>query len=143
MKPLVLPCALLLLLCSACQRDISSSKAMGGLTPLDDARAPMPAPDALAVPVQFQGSWAESTQACGRPHHTQLQIGRDRVRFGERESVIVASTYDGRNLELQIQREGKGQISQARHRFTLSDDGDTLSDVIDRGKDLHFVRCRH
>jgi hypothetical protein len=143
MKPLVLSCALFLMLCSACQRDTASSKAMGGLTPLDDTRAPMPAADALAIPVQFQGRWAESTRACDKPHEAQLQIGRDRVRFGKRESVIVASTYDGRNLELQIQREGKGRISQAHHRFTLSDDGDTLSDVADNGNGLHWVRCRY
>lgn len=135
---------ILSLLCTACQRDSASpANAMGSLTPLDDARAPMPAPSALAIPIEFQGNWAESAQACGKPHEAQLQIGQDRLRFSESEGVIVSSTQDGRNLDLQIQLEGDGQTWQAHYRFVLSDGGNTLTDVTDKGPGLARVRCQH
>ncbi|MET0288335.1 MAG: hypothetical protein ABW178_01765 [Pseudoxanthomonas sp.] len=146
MKLLRFPCVVvvaLAALCAGCDRRFGASvpgSPAGAITPLDDARAPMPDPQALAVPQAFQGEWATRAAQCGRQDEGHLQIAADQVRFSESHGVIVGATVEDGTLELQIQLEGQGQTSQAQYRFALSDTGHALIDVTD-GPGLRRVRC--
>lgn len=82
------------------------------------------------VPERFRGVWAQDAEACTRPAElSRLEIDGDRIRFYESSGPVVAVDADGDTLQLTARLTGEGETRDAPHAFTLSADGDTLTDA--------------
>lgn len=86
--------------------------------------------DVATVPERFRGDWAADADACTTPGHvSRLHIGSDRIRFHESEGPIVSVDERGDALTLVARLTGEGETRDASYAFSLSGDGNTLSDA--------------
>ena len=86
--------------------------------------------DVATVPERFRGDWAADADACTTPGHvSRLHIGSDRIRFHESEGPIVSVDERGDALTLVARLTGEGETRDASYAFSLSGDGNILSDA--------------
>ena len=105
------------------------------------SRNPVVAPGQATVPVQFQGKWAASQAQCGVPSESRLAIYPDRVDFYEsRGRVLAVKVVSDREIELELELSGEGQVWRSTTRFGISADGRSLTDLTT--PDHQFVRVR-
>lgn len=126
--------ALALLLCGCTAGDeghAPSAAAMDdipGRTPPAD-RGP-PGGQDPSVPERYRGDWAADVAACERPGEvSRLSIGQREIRFHESEGPIVSVEESGDTLEIVARLSGEGETRDAAYAFTLSADGNTLTDA--------------
>lgn len=93
----------------------------------------------VEVPERFRGDWAASAAACDRPGEvSRLHIGDDDIRFHESEGPIVSVSGSGDTTTVEARLTGEGETRLASYTFTLSADGNTLTDS---GNGFARVRC--
>lgn len=82
-----------------------------------------------AVPEEYRGNWAADADACTTPGAvSRLQIQGSRIRFHESEGPVVSLVERGRRLTVLARLTGEGETRDASYTFTLSADGETLTD---------------
>ena len=91
--------------------------------PVDDGIAE------VEVPERFRGDWAASAAACNQPGEvSRLHVGDDDIRFHESEGPIVSVSASGDTATVEARLTGEGETRVASYTFTLSADGNTLTD---------------
>lgn len=126
--------ALAVVLCGCSAADDSHAPRRAAM---DDAVERMPRPDrvraadgAPSVPERYRGDWAADAAACERRGDvSRLRIGQQDIRFHESEGPIVSVDDRGGTLELVAQLSGEGETREAAYAFSLSPDGNTLTDA--------------
>lgn len=93
----------------------------------------------VEVPERFRGDWAASAAACDRPgEFSRLHVGDDAIRFYESEGPIVSVAGSGNTATIQARLTGEGETWVASYTFTVSGDGNTLTDSTNG---ITRVRC--
>lgn len=83
----------------------------------------------VEVPERFRGEWAASAAACNQPGEvSRLYVGDDDIRFHESEGPIVSVSGSGDTATVEARLTGEGETRVASYTFTLSADGNTLTD---------------
>ena len=83
----------------------------------------------VEVPERFRGDWAASAAACNQPGEvSRLHVGDDDIRFHESEGPIVSVSASGDTATIEARLTGEGETRVASYTFTLSADGNTLTD---------------
>jgi hypothetical protein len=107
------------------------------LSPADSVRVDK---GLATVPDQFRGTWAGSQAKCGAPSESSLSISADRVDFyASRGRVLAVKITGERDVEVELESSGEGQVWRSTRRFTLSEDTRSLTDVTTQ---YHTVRVR-
>ena len=87
--------------------------------------------DPTAIPARFRGEWNADLAACGTSRNeTRLMLGAREVAFHESSGAVrnVAQPAPDR-LAATFTLTGEGESWEARHDFSLSSDGATLTDM--------------
>lgn len=146
MKTTLATLALATLLCGCNAADDGDA---AGRAAVDDATIGTPAPsdprnasdqppaeppaepeDEMEVPERYRGDWAADAAACDRPGEvSRLHIGDDAIRFHESEGPIVSVEERDGTLAITARLTGEGETREASYAFTLSPDGNTLTDA--------------
>ena len=116
-----------------------------GRAAMDDATIGAPAPsdprnasdqppvepeDDVEVPQRYRGDWAADAAACERPGDvSRLHVDDDGIRFHESEGPIVSVDERDGTLAITARLTGEGETRDASYAFTLSPDGNTLTDA--------------
>jgi hypothetical protein len=99
-------------------------------------------PQSVRVPPAFQGRWASSPAQCGVVHEGALTITAAEVAFyasrGKVQSVRVLAP---REIEVELESRGEGEVWRNKVRLLLSQDGQRLTDGT-RNPKLTRVRCK-
>jgi hypothetical protein len=104
--------------------------------------APVIAQGQATVPDQFRGRWAGSQAKCGVPSEASLAIYGDRIDFYESHGrVLAVKVINKREIEVELESSGEGQVRRSRLRFGLSEDGRSLTDLTRRDYPSVRVRC--
>ena len=94
------------------------------------------------VPDQFRGKWAGSQSKCGVPSESSLAIHADRVDFYEsRGRVLAVKVVSEREIEVELESSGEGQVWRSPRRFGLAEDGLSLTDLTMQKHPTVRVRC--
>jgi len=98
--------------------------------PRDASDQPPAAPeDDAQVPERYRGDWAADAAACDRPGDvSRLHIDDDGIRFHESEGPILSVDERDGTLAISARLTGEGETREASYAFTLSADGNTLTD---------------
>ena len=146
---------LLLLLAVGCERRSTDRESVDtamvfqatppSATP-DSSHVPQPpvlgAQRSAAIPDQFRGKWASSQARCGIPSESALAIDADRVDFYEGGGrVLAVKVVSEREMEVDLESSGEGQVQHFMRRFALSEDGHSLTDVTMPQYPTVRVRC--
>lgn len=142
MKTTLATLALATLLCGCNAPDDAEAPARAAV---DDATIGTPAPsdprnasdqppvapeDDAEVPERYRGDWAADAAACERPGEvSRLHIDDDGIRFHESEGPIVSAEERDGTLAITARLTGEGETREASYAFTLSPDGNTLTDA--------------
>ena len=99
--------------------------------PRDASDQPPAAPeDDAQVPERYRGDWAADAAACDRPGDvSRLHIDDDGIRFHESEGPILSVAERDGTLAISARLTGEGETREASYAFTLSPDGNTLTDA--------------
>ena len=94
------------------------------------------------VPEHFRGTWASSVKDCDAiGAESKLTIGETGIDFYESRGRILAIATEGTNeLGLLMELTGEGKTWLDARKFTLSQDGQTLT--YDTGGEHTVVRMR-
>ena len=104
--------------------------------------APVIAQGQSTVPDQFRGRWAGRQAQCGVPSESSLAIYADRIDFyASRGRVLAVKVVSEREVEVELESSGEGQVWRSTRRFELSEDGRSLTDVTRRDYRTVRVRC--
>jgi len=95
------------------------------------------------VPEHFRGTWAASVADCSATSaESKLTIRETGIDFYESRGRILAIATEGTNeLALLIEVTGEGQRWLDATQFTLSRDGQKLTDVTGRRRTTVRIRC--
>ena len=101
-------------------------------------------PQVNSIPAEFQGRWVSKPDQCRAPEQGWLYVYSVRLDFREGYATVV-SVRQISALEIEVDltwrdRSKAGEDWRQVHRFTLSQDGHTLTDERDRNRVLR-VRC--
>ena len=95
-----------------------------------------------SVPDQFRGKWAGSPAKCGVSSESSLAIYADRVNFYEgRGRVVAVTVVSEKEIEIVLESSGEGEVRRSMRRFSLSEDGHSLTDVTMQKYPIVRVRC--
>lgn len=96
---------------------------------------------AASIPARFHGEWNADLDACGTgASETRLRISADRVRFYESAGAVRrVEIVNSRVIDVTAEYQGEGDTWEGERRFTLSDDGNSLT--VSNGGDLVRYRC--
>jgi len=135
------PAALLLAACQPPARDAPAApEAPAAPAPPSAPEAPA-APAAPEIPVEFRGEWNADLKACGTgSSDSRLFVSADEVFFYESIGKVKSVTVAGRVLEVSMEMAGEGERWDSTHRFRLSDDAKTLTDITE-GEGFARKRC--
>jgi hypothetical protein len=104
---------------------------------------PVIAQGQATVPDQFRGKWAGSQVKCGVPSESNLAIYADRVDFYEsRGRVLSVKVVSKREIEVELESSGEGQVWRTTLRFGISEDGSSLTDLTTGNHQTIRVRCQ-
>jgi len=104
--------------------------------------APIIAQGQATVPGQFRGKWAGSQAKCHVPSESSLAIYADRIDFYEsRGRVLAVKVVGERDVEVELESSGEGQVWRSTRHFRLSEDGRSLTDVTRPEYPTVRVRC--
>ena len=98
-----------------------------------------------AIPKQFRGDWAGSRAQCGRASESSLSVDANRVSFYESQGPVEAvKRINDREVEVDLELSGEGEVQRVTLRFRLSDNGRTLTVLTTQPPHSQFarVRCR-
>jgi hypothetical protein len=99
-----------------------------------------PAVPKAAVPARFHGGWASDTAACtAAGHESRLVIGPATLQFHESSGPVTGATANGDDMTVTVELTGEGQTRESSYRFSLSGDGNALTD---RDSGMVRTRCR-
>jgi hypothetical protein len=132
--PAALPAALLLAACSGSDDPAGEPETVETMMPVEpdggigDGVGP-PAPvTADIVPADYLGAWDYVEGTCDPASDLRVEIGPRSMQFyesyGEITRIVVESPRD---IVVSLAMEGEGEQWQMKRRFTLSDDGNTLT----------------
>jgi hypothetical protein len=94
------------------------------------------------VPDQFRGRWAGSQAKCGVSSESSLAIYADRIDFyASRGRVLAVRVIAEKEVEVDLESSGEGQVWHSTRRFGLSQDGRSLTDLTMRDHPTVRVRC--
>lgn len=127
--------------CSSLDLDKLSAPAPAEVTPTEAPPAsPELADTSPVVPARFRGEYNEKLEDCGTGNNpSSLMIGANTIAFYESSGPITSATVNGRGMRLATKLTGEGQTWEASHRFLLSADGQTLTDI---GGEEPYARWR-
>ena len=95
------------------------------------------------MPQQFRGSWAGRRAQCGRASESSLTVYADRVIFYESEGPIRGVKRIGdREVEVEAELSGEGEVRRETLRFRLSNNGRTLTVLRTEPPYSGFARIR-
>jgi len=104
---------------------------------------PVIAQGQATIPDQFRGKWASSQAKCGVPSESSLAIDSYRFDFFEsRGRVLLVKVVSKREIEVELELSGEGQVWRTTRRFRLSEDERSLTDLTPRGHQTTRVRCQ-
>lgn len=93
------------------------------------------------VPESFRGIWASSSERCGTAHEGSLTITATQVDFyASRGKVMSVRVLGSRDIEVELESRGEGEVWINKRRFVLSEDGRRLTNVMNN-HELTRVRC--
>lgn len=115
----------------------------GAASPAGASRPAASAAPRQMVPPSFQGEWNTTPAHCGTGvNDSALVIGPDRVAFYESGGPITKVQVHGpREITLTARLTGEGETFEQSHRYRLSADGDTLTEVAADKSGLVRRRC--
>lgn len=91
--------------------------------------APAPGRTTDTVPTRYHGRWAADAAACAADtHESRLVIGASQVTFYEGSGAVKSASEDGNTVSVVMTQTSEGNTFEATRRYTLSGDGNTLSD---------------
>jgi len=135
------PAALALAACQPPAKDAPAAP------PAPTAPSPPSAPQAPAapskpeIPAGFRGEWNADLKACGSGRSdSRLFVSPDQVFFYESIGEVKSVVVTGHTLEVSMEMAGEGERWDSTHRFRLSDDGKTLTDITE-GEGFARQRC--
>ncbi|KAK0361244.1 hypothetical protein LTR94_024117 [Friedmanniomyces endolithicus] len=87
--------------------------------------------DERTVPERFRGEWNSNPADCGTPDNDSIVvIAADRIDFYESSGRVRGAFLDGANEVLVVvEISGEGETSTTAIRFSLSPDGDRLTEL--------------
>jgi hypothetical protein len=95
------------------------------------------------VPKQFRGTWAGSRSQCGTTSDSSLAIYADRVVFyASRGPVVAVKVASDLEIEVELLLSGEGETWVDKSRFTLSNNGRTLTITRTEPSRSSYARVR-
>ena len=80
------------------------------------------------MPERFHGVWNQVDGSCNPASELRVEITPTTIEFYESHGEIMRIVVEApNNLVVALTMEGEGEKWDMAHRFTLSDDGDTLT----------------
>lgn len=130
---LTLASALALSACQQAGKDDAAPDASETMLPVEPDGgigdgAPPPAPVAEEIPAGFRGVWDYVRGTCDPASDLRIEIGPRSIGFYESHGEVTRVEIDGANrIVVSLAMEGEGEKWAMARRFTLSDDGQTLT----------------
>ena len=108
--------------------------AYAGLVLAQDAR----------VPESFWGTWDSRVEACGKGGDGRLIITATYIEFYASHGKVVAVHVNGlRDIQVEYEaHDEEGGTTRASRRFLLSEDGTTITNVLNERAKFSRVRCK-
>jgi hypothetical protein len=95
------------------------------------------------VPERFHGKWAASQSRCGQTDESSLFVSEDRVDFyASRGLVLSVNRISELDIEVELESTGEGQVSRGTRRFSISKNGQTLTDLTQSKYPIARIRCK-
>lgn len=144
-RHLILPLGLALALAACSPRTPSADTAATTPEPPTlpvPAHAEVPPDDMLAaIPESFLGTWDTASDHCGQDRDLAIDIEPQRIVYHESAGrVQQVQRPDEATIIVDLAMEGEGEHWQARKRYALSADGNSLRDT-ELQPPLERVRC--
>lgn len=100
--------------------------------------------DERTVPERFRGEWNSNPADCGTPDNDSIVvIAADRIDFYESSGRVRGAFLDGANEVLVVvEISGEGETSTTAIRFSLSPDGDRLTELSESSEPFVRSRCQ-
>lgn len=148
MRRFILPLALLApAACSQGEPAPAETAAPGPLdSPLPTAAPTAPAPaQSLLVPDRFQGIWDHVEGSCNPASDLRVEIAERGITFYESHGAVTALTVESPEaIVVDLAMQGEGEKWTMRRRFTLTNDGQTLTPTAADGESFEpmpLKRC--
>jgi hypothetical protein len=95
------------------------------------------------VPEPFWGRWDSSAETCGKGGDGRLTITATQIEFYASHGRVLAVHVNGlRDILVEYEALGEeGGTTRASRRFVLSEDGQTITNILNERTKFSRVRC--